>query len=80
MMSRFRYAGSRLPDVLDDFFFSQDYEYVMGASRGGDGGQVVDLVIGHTIAELNLPGMPHLGSGITWETGWCHGDGDAASA
>ena len=56
-----------LPDVLDDFFFSQDYEYIMGASRGGTGGQVVDLVIGHKIADLDLPGMPHLGSGITWE-------------
>lgn len=56
-----------LPDVLDDFFFSQDYEYVMGASRDGQGGQVVDLVIGHKIADLDLPGMPHLGSGITWE-------------
>ena len=59
----------KLKDVLDDFFFSQDYEYVMGASRGGDGGQVVDLVIGHVIADLDLPGMPHLGSGITWERG-----------
>lgn len=58
-----------LPDILDDFFFSQDYEYVMGASRGGDGGQVVDMVIGHKIADLALPGMPHLGSGITWERG-----------
>ncbi|MDU8941839.1 cytochrome D1 domain-containing protein [Ovoidimarina sediminis] len=58
-----------LKEILDDFFFSQDYEYVMGASRDGEGGQVVDLVIGHTIAELELPGMPHLGSGITWERG-----------
>ena len=56
-----------LPDVLDDFFFSQDYEYVMGASRDGAGGQVIDLVIGQKTADLDLPGMPHLGSGITWE-------------
>ena len=56
-----------LPEVLDDFFFSQDYEYVMGASRDGAGGQVVDLVIGQKTADLDLPGMPHLGSGITWE-------------
>lgn len=54
------------PDYLDDFFFDQTYEYVMGASRSGDGGQVIDLVIGHKIADLDLPGMPHLGSGITW--------------
>ncbi len=55
------------PDYLDDFFFDQSYEYVMGASRGGTGGQVIDLVIGQKVADLDLPGMPHLGSGITWE-------------
>lgn len=55
------------PDVLDDFFFDQKYEHVMGASRDGAGGQVIDLVIGHKIADLDLPGMPHLGSGITWQ-------------
>ncbi|MEP3274852.1 MAG: cytochrome D1 domain-containing protein [Stappiaceae bacterium] len=57
------------PDYLDDFFFDQSYEYVMGASRSGDGGQVIDLVIGQKIADLDLPGMPHLGSGITWKYG-----------
>ncbi|KUJ73464.1 cytochrome C oxidase Cbb3 [Ruegeria marisrubri] len=57
------------PDYLDDFFFDQSYEYVMGASRKGDGGQVIDLVIGHKVADLELPGMPHLGSGITWKLG-----------
>ncbi|MEX0344150.1 MAG: cytochrome D1 domain-containing protein [Rhizobiaceae bacterium] len=56
-----------IPEVLDDFFFSQDYEYVMGAAREGKGGQVIDLVIGHRIAKLDLPGMPHLGSGVTWK-------------
>jgi WD40 repeat protein len=57
------------PDYLDDFFFDQKYEYVMGASRSGEGGQVIDLVIGRKTAELDLPGMPHLGSGITWKRG-----------
>ncbi|MEP1932390.1 MAG: cytochrome D1 domain-containing protein [Roseibium sp.] len=57
------------PDYLDDFFFDQSYEYVMGASRSGTGGLVIDLVIGHKIADLDLPGMPHLGSGITWKYG-----------
>ena len=56
---------------LDDFFFDQSYEYIMGASRSdtgeGTGGQVIDLVIGQKIADLDLPGMPHLSSGITWE-------------
>ncbi len=57
------------PDYLDDFFFDQSYEYVMGASRSGEGGQVIDLVIGRKTADLDLPGMPHLGSGITWKRG-----------
>ncbi|MCP3969145.1 MAG: cytochrome C oxidase Cbb3 [Rhodobacteraceae bacterium] len=57
------------PDYLDDFFFDQSYEYVMGASRKGDGGQVIDLLIGQKVADLDLPGMPHLGSGITWKWG-----------
>ncbi len=59
----------KTPEILDDFFFSQDYEYLMGASRDDDGGQVIDLVIGHKVADLELPGMPHLGSGITWTRG-----------
>lgn len=57
------------PAILDDFFFDQSYEYVMGASRANDGGQVIDLVIGQKVADLDLPGMPHLGSGITWKYG-----------
>ncbi len=57
------------PDYLDDFFFDQTYEYVMGASRAGTGGLVIDLVIGQKVADLDLPGMPHLGSGITWKRG-----------
>ncbi|WP_371170523.1 cytochrome D1 domain-containing protein [Aliiroseovarius sp. 2305UL8-7] len=55
------------PDYLDDFFFDQSYEHVMGASRKGEDGLVVDLVIGQKVADLDLPGMPHLGSGITWD-------------
>ena len=61
---------SVLDDYLDDFFFTQDYNELMGASRGnsGDGGkgQVVHLDVRRKIADLELPGMPHLGSGITW--------------
>lgn len=56
-----------VPDYLDDFFFDLDYRYVIGASRGGQGGMVVDLNSGEKVAELPLLGMPHLGSGITWE-------------
>ncbi len=57
---------SELSEVLEDFFFSQDYSEVMGAARAGGKGQVVNLDARRKIADLQLPGMPHLGSGITW--------------
>jgi cytochrome c553/DNA-binding beta-propeller fold protein YncE len=56
---------SVLDEVLDDFFFTQDYSEVMGASRAGQG-QVVNLDVRRKVADLDIPGMPHLGSGITW--------------
>jgi mono/diheme cytochrome c family protein len=57
----------RLAESLDDFFFDQSYEHLIGAARGGQSAQVVDLYIRRKIADLALPGMPHLGSGITFE-------------
>ena len=52
---------------LDDFFFDQEYASLIGASREGKG-QVIDMDIGRVIVpDLALPGMPHLGSGITWQ-------------
>ncbi|MGB4780931.1 cytochrome D1 domain-containing protein, partial [Candidatus Methylomirabilis sp.] len=62
---RFHPRRSVLENPLDDFFFTQDYNEVMGASRNG-GGQVVNLDVRRKIADLELPGLPHLGSGITW--------------
>jgi hypothetical protein len=57
----------RVDDYLDDFFFDQEYVSIIGASRTGKG-QVVDMDIGRVIVpDLALPGMPHLGSGITWQ-------------
>ncbi len=56
-----------LQDFLDDFFFDQNYDYILGASRSSPKGQVVHLTAGVKIADLDLTGMPHLGSGITWE-------------
>jgi hypothetical protein len=56
----------RLDRVLDDFFFDQSYRYLIGADRSRNGGQVIDLGTGRQVAELALEGMPHLGSGITW--------------
>jgi hypothetical protein len=60
---------TQLEDVLDDFFFTPDYRQVVGASRDGKRGQVVHLDVRRAIATLELPGLPHLGSGITWERG-----------
>jgi WD40 repeat protein/cytochrome c553 len=51
---------------LDDFFFSPDYRELIGANREGETGVVVNLDVGREIATLPLPGMPHLGSGISW--------------
>lgn len=56
-----------LKDYLDDFFFDQTYEHVVGTSRDGKSGQVVNLDVGRKIATIDLAGMPHLGSGITFE-------------
>ncbi|WP_295751925.1 nitrite reductase [Undibacterium sp.] len=56
----------RLDDYLDDFFFDASYQHLIGSSRGGVG-QVIDLDAGKKITSVALPGMPHLGSGITWE-------------
>jgi len=52
-------------DFLDDFFISQDYIEIVGATRDGKG-QVVDLDLGRAIKTVELHGMPHLASAITW--------------
>ena len=56
---------TKLADFVDDFFFNSSYEVLIGASREGRG-QVVDLDLKRKVASIDLPGMPHLGSGITW--------------
>lgn len=48
----------KLEDYLDDFFFSQDYQTLMGAARNGRNGQVVNLTVGRKIADIPLTGMP----------------------
>jgi len=62
---------TQLDDYLDDFYFTQDYHEIMGASRNDAksavSGQVVNLDVRKKIADLELPGMPHLGSGISWQ-------------
>ncbi|MCE5973792.1 nitrite reductase [Sinirhodobacter sp. WL0062] len=63
-----RFPVRKIPvsDVMDDFFFDLSYTNLIGASRDGARGLVLDLDIGKEVAEVDLPGMPHLGSGITW--------------
>jgi len=60
-----------LDDILDDFYFDDSYTHVFGATRpDGNGvgkGQVVNLDAHKKIADLDVPGMPHLGSGIAFD-------------
>src|SRR3970282_932654 len=58
---------TKLDQVLDDFFFTPDFSRVVGASRGAQRGQVVHLDVRRAIAEVDLPALPHLASGISWE-------------
>jgi len=55
-----------IDEPLDDFFLSPDYRNIIGTNREGDKGVVINMDVGRKIAELPLPGMPHLGSGISW--------------
>lgn len=58
---------SFLSEPVDDFFFTQSYDELMGSSREAGRGQVINLDVRKKIADLNLSGLPHLGSGITWK-------------
>ncbi len=53
-------------EPIDDFFFTPDYRHLIGAARDGETGVVVNMTVGREIARLPLPGLPHLGSGISW--------------
>lgn len=57
----------QLDDYLDDFFFDQQYNNIIGAARNTKNGQVFNLNVKRKIADLDLTGLPHLGSGITWK-------------
>jgi mono/diheme cytochrome c family protein len=54
-----------VPEPIDDFFFDPPYRHLMGSARGGKA-VVVNLNVGRDIKKLDIPGLPHLGSGITW--------------
>ncbi len=63
---QFNPRRSIVADYLDDFFFTPDYSELMATSRDGGKGQVVNLDVRRKIASVDITGMPHLASGITW--------------
>jgi mono/diheme cytochrome c family protein/DNA-binding beta-propeller fold protein YncE len=63
---RFPILRIDLKEPLDDFFFDQTYRHVLGSARDGKSAVVVGLDVRQPIARVDLPGLPHLGSGITW--------------
>jgi mono/diheme cytochrome c family protein len=58
-----------LPGILDAFFFDPTYRFVVGAEQGTGHVDVIDLTDGSVARCLDLPGLPHLGSGISWKRG-----------
>ena len=56
-----------LDEPVDDFFFTPDYRVLLGSARSGDHVVAIQLDVGREIAELPLPGMPHLGSAAAFE-------------
>lgn len=55
-----------IDEPLDDFFFDQSYRHLVGSSRDGKSAVVIDIEAGKPVTRIPLPGLPHLGSGITW--------------
>lgn len=66
---RFPVRRILIDEPLRDFFFDPSYRFLIGAAREGGRAAVVHLDVGRVIAEIPLPGLPHLGSGIafTWQ-------------
>jgi mono/diheme cytochrome c family protein len=54
------------PEPLDDFFFDPSYRHLIGSARNGRA-IVFNLTVGRDIRTLEMSGLPHLGSGISWE-------------
>ncbi len=57
----------RLSAYPDDFFLDPSYRYLIYSARSSDHVEVVDLDSGRAVARIPMPGMPHLGSAITWD-------------
>lgn len=58
-----------LDEPLDDFFFDPGYRHVLGSAREGAAAKVYNLDSGREVTNFTLPGLPHLGSGITFRLG-----------
>jgi hypothetical protein len=56
----------QLDGIINDFFFDHSQSHIIGADRNGDC-WVIDLDKKSIKKKLNIAGMPHLGSGISWE-------------
>lgn len=55
-----------ITEPLDDFFFDPPYRNLIGSAREGKAAVVINLSVGREVKQLELPGLPHLGSGISW--------------
>lgn len=53
-------------EPLDDFFFDPSYAHVFGSAREGAASKVYSLDSGAQVKAMQLPGLPHLGSGISF--------------
>jgi len=67
MATQFPIRRIKTEDYLDDFFFDPDYINMIGTARNNHHGQVINLDSKKKVATIELTGMPHLGSGITWD-------------
>ncbi len=56
-----------IAEPLDDFFFNQSYSRLIGSSRDGKRAVVINMDNGKVVSHIALPGLPHLGSGITFD-------------
>lgn len=63
---RFPIRRIALGQPVDDFFFDPGYRNLLGSARDGGKSVVVNLDVGREIATIAMPGLPHLGAGISW--------------
>jgi cytochrome c553 len=63
-------AKFKIEQTFDDFIFSPDYKSVFGTSRDSEAkqAQLIDLDSQKTIKNIQMAGLPHLASGITWKS------------